>query len=245
MKNLESAIELINASKTAEEAFQHYCAAMAEYGYDRVVYSLINDHPSLGLSRQHGLATSYPEHWMKYYMEKNYIAIDPVFTGALKSRVPFFWEDMKKDPEIDVSSFKVLDQGAEAGLRDGIGIPLLGMNNEVTGIGLARKDGRGDKDYQFMANAFLLGTYFHEKYRSLIKPQAKPGITQREYDIIAWAAEGKTDEEIGIILSLSPHTVRWHWKKIFVKLDARGRLYAITKAISMGLVTPAFISSSQ
>jgi DNA-binding CsgD family transcriptional regulator len=93
-----------------------------------------------------------------------------------------------------------------------------------------------------MANAYLLSTYFHEKYRSLIQPSVISKITQKEHDIIAWAAEGKTDEEIAVILNLSAHTVRWHWKKIFTKLDARGRLYAITKAISMGLVTPARIT---
>lgn len=242
MNDLGGTIELINASKSAEEAFQHFCAAMAEYGYERVVYSLVTDHPSLSLPKQHGLATSYPEHWMKYYVEKNYLAIDPVFTGALKSRVPFFWADLKNDPDIPETSFKVLDQGAEAGLKDGIGIPLFGKNGEITGVGLARAESETGKDYQFMANAYLLSTYFHEKYRSLIQPSVISKITQKEHDIIAWAAEGKTDEEIAVILNLSAHTVRWHWKKIFTKLDARGRLYAITKAISMGLVTPARIS---
>ncbi len=242
MKNLETAITLINASQTAEEAFQHFCGIMAEYGYDRVVYSLINDHPSLSLPKQHGLASSYPEDWMKYYTEKNYIAIDPVFKGALKSRVPFFWADLENDPDIPRSSLKVLDQGAEAGLQDGIAIPLFGLNNEITGLGLARSESEKGKNYQFLANAYLLSSYFHEKYRSLRKPATFVKITAKEHDIIAWAAEGKTDEEIAMILHISAHTVRWHWKNIFTKLDARGRLYAITKAIAMGLVTPSRIA---
>jgi aryl-alcohol dehydrogenase-like predicted oxidoreductase len=33
---------------------------------------------SAGIARQHGLATSYPDDWMKHYKAKNYMEIDPV-----------------------------------------------------------------------------------------------------------------------------------------------------------------------
>ena len=46
MKDLERYIERIVASQTTEEAFDHFCAAMRERGYDRIAYSLVNDHPS-------------------------------------------------------------------------------------------------------------------------------------------------------------------------------------------------------
>ncbi len=49
MKDLERYIELIVASQMTQEAFDHFCAAMRERGYDRIAYSLVNDHPSLGL----------------------------------------------------------------------------------------------------------------------------------------------------------------------------------------------------
>lgn len=90
MRNLEQYIELINSSKTPDEAFLRFSSIMKKYGYDRVAYSLVTDHPSLNLPRQHGLATSYPEDWMKFYREKNYMTIDPVTRRCLDSRKPFF-----------------------------------------------------------------------------------------------------------------------------------------------------------
>jgi len=243
MKDLGDCIALINSAQTGEEAFGYFSSIMSGYGYERVAYSLITDHPSLLLSRQHGLVTSYPSHWMAYYQEKQYLKDDPVVLGVIKSRAPFFWEDLKKDKDIPESSFQILDQGYESGVKDGIGIPLFGNPGEIVGLGLARKDGEKGRDYQFLANAFLLSTFFHEKYRSLIDNPVAAKITVKEKDVLSWAAEGKTDEEIALILSMSVNTVRWHWKKLFVKLSANGRLYCITKAIMMGLVTPGYIAT--
>ncbi len=244
MKDLAHLVEQITNGRTAEETFAHYTSFMSGYGYERVIYSLLTDHPSLSLKKQHGLATSYPEHWLKYYNEKNYLKIDPVVIGIEKSRTPFFWDDLQHDPDIPKSSFKIIEQGAEAGVKNGIGITLFGQTGELVGIGLARKDDEKGKDFQFLANAYLLSVFFHEKYRSLLRSPLPSMITAKEKDVLSWAAEGKTDEEIAKILNLSVHTVRWHWKKLFVKLEANGRLYCITKAIMLGLIAPNRISAT-
>lgn len=242
-KDLGNCIELINSAQTSEEAFQRFSSIMSGYGYERVAYSLITDHPSLALPKQHGLATSYPLHWMKYYQENQYLKRDPVVLGVLKSRTPFFWDDLKKDPDIPQSSFEILDQGSESGVKDGIAIPLFGHPGEIVGLGLARKDSEKGRDYEFMAHALLLSTFFHEKYRGLIESPIASKITAKERDVLSWAAEGKTDEEIATILNLSVYTVRWHWRKIFLKLEANGRLYCIAKAIMMGLVIPGYVGT--
>jgi|GEM_PF-426810 len=241
MKNLEEYIALINTAGTADEAFSRFAKIMAKHGYDKVTYSLLTDHPSLSLQRMHGLATSYPEDWMKHYRANNYIDIDPVVSGILKSRVPFFWNDLRKNPDHTPEALSILDKGHDAGVKDGIGIPLFGSTGEIVGVGLARSEVEKGQDYQFLASAYLLSTYFHEKYRSFLQAAVTAQVSQKQCDIISWAAEGKTDEEIGVIMNLSPHTIRWHWKRIFVNLGARGRTYAIAKAISLGLVLPARI----
>ena len=52
MKDLERYVERIVNSQTTQEAFDNFCEAMRHHGYDRITYSLVNDHPSLGLSSQ-------------------------------------------------------------------------------------------------------------------------------------------------------------------------------------------------
>ena len=246
MKELGRHIELINSATTPEEAFERFVSIMKKHGYDRITYSLVTDHPSLKLPRQHGLATSYPEDWMKFYKENNYMDIDPVTRRCLSSRKPFFWSDVTADPAIAKPSLQLMNEAEDAGLTDGIGISLCGQTGELVGIGLAKSsnyDSKKNKDYEFFSGAYLLSVYFHETFRDLLSQPFKVHITQRESEVLCWASEGKTDEEIATILNLSLNTVRFHWKKIFRKLEANGRIYAITKAIRLHLITPALISN--
>ncbi|MFT4825092.1 MAG: DNA-binding CsgD family transcriptional regulator [Cryomorphaceae bacterium] len=241
LDDLELCIEKINAAKSSEKAFEVYANILAECGYSRVTYSLVTDHPSLGLKKQLGLATSYPEDWIAYYFENGYGDIDPVVVGVLKSTKPFFWGDLHKDKNLSQQSLTILDQASEAGICSGIGFSMLGLWGEVVGIGLAREDKDDGKDYDFLAKAYLLSTYFHETYRSMLIKDKAPAVTVRESEVLHWAAEGKTDDEIANNLGISSNTVRFHWKNIFRKFNANGRMYAVTKAIRLGVIAPEVI----
>ncbi|MCD8498109.1 MAG: LuxR family transcriptional regulator [Alphaproteobacteria bacterium] len=249
MKNLDDYIALINSAETPEEAFSRYASIMEREGYGRAVYSLVTDHPSLGLPRQHGLVTNYPEHWMKYYRQNNYIDVDPVIERIARSRVPFFWSDLDRDPNIRKSSKLLMDEADEAGVSDGIGISLISSPGEIVGVGLCRTEPNKAKarhqkrNYQLLANAYFLTVYFHETYKNMISPDHQISLTVREKEILCWAVESKTDEEIAAILNISFSTVRFHWNKIFKKLDAYGRVYAMTKAIRLGLIDPVLIGT--
>lgn len=61
-------------------------------------------------------------------------------------------------------------------------------------------------------------------------------LTRREVQCLRWAAAGKTDGEIGIILSLSVSTVRFHLRNAAAKLGATGRAQSIQIAAGLGFV---------
>jgi DNA-binding CsgD family transcriptional regulator len=246
MKDLERYVERIVTSQTKEEAFDAFCEAMRNHGYDRIAYSLVNDHPSLGLSSKHGLATSYPEDWMKHYAAHNFSQVDPVTQRVLTTRMPFFWSDTTAKLDRLSASLQMMNEASDAGLGDGIGISLRGKGPELVGVGIARSslpasEQNKPQDYNVLGGAYLLSTCLHETYRDLTIKTAKARLSKREHDILSWGAEGKTDEEISMILNISFSTVRFHWQNIFKKLAANGRTYAITKALRQQIVTPVSI----
>lgn len=61
-------------------------------------------------------------------------------------------------------------------------------------------------------------------------------LTPRELDCLRWFAEGKTSQEIAIILGISSRTVNMHANSIIVKLNASNRINAVAKAIRHGLI---------
>jgi len=247
MKNLGKYVEAITGAQTTQEAFDFFCDAMREQGYDRITYSLVNDHPSLNLPSQHGLATSYPEDWMHYYATHNYTLVDPVTQRVLSSRTPFFWSDITAKLHRLSPSHRMMDEAGDAGLGEGIGISLRGQGTELVGVGIARACPMSaqaePQDYAFLGSAAFLSTCLHETFRDLTIKSARAAFTARERDVLSWAAEGKTDEEIGCILGIAENTIRYYWKNITRKLGVTGRTYALIKALRQGIIEPATIRS--
>ena len=57
------------------------------------------------------------------------------------------------------------------------------------------------------------------------------GLTVREAEVLLWLSRGKTNRDIGEILSLSPRTVNKHLEQVFLKLDVDNRASATARAV--------------
>jgi len=72
----------------------------------------------------------------------------------------------------------------------------------------------------------------------LPEKRAVTGITlsKREHEVLQWAAEGKTEWEIGLILGLSEHTADKFIRSARLKLHAANRTHAVAQAMRLGLI---------
>ncbi|MFE7711516.1 response regulator [Streptomyces sp. NPDC057486] len=72
----------------------------------------------------------------------------------------------------------------------------------------------------------------------LAPPERLAVLTAREREVMALAAEGKSNTEIAGMLVLSPLTVRTHVQRAMAKLHARDRAQLVVIAYQSGLVQP-------
>jgi transcriptional regulator EpsA len=63
-------------------------------------------------------------------------------------------------------------------------------------------------------------------------------LTVREKEILKWIHLGKSNAEIGMILSISPLTVKNHVQKILRKLNVRNRTQAVGRALALRFLEP-------
>ena len=68
------------------------------------------------------------------------------------------------------------------------------------------------------------------------KPATERVLTVREKEILEWIYHGKSNIEIGMILQISPLTVKNHVQKILRKLSVLNRTQAIGKALAMRIL---------
>nr|WP_281352378.1 LuxR C-terminal-related transcriptional regulator [Phytoactinopolyspora alkaliphila] len=63
-------------------------------------------------------------------------------------------------------------------------------------------------------------------------------LTDREREIAAWVATGRSNDEIAAELVVSPATVRTHVSRAMLKLHARDRAQLVVFAVQSGLTAP-------
>lgn len=241
MTSFEQFVQDTNRAATGDEVFTLFAHSLAQLGYDKICYSLLTDHPSLGLKAGHGVLRNYPEEWMTHYTINNYYDIDPVLPLCFKTNKPFKWDWMMQNTPQSEAAKKLMFEAEEAHLYDGLGVPIHGINSELAGVGMASSTKNTDLSRADAGLIRALCFQFHiafneketegERLKHIV-------LTPREKEILLWAAEGKSDQVISDILSLSYATVRFHMNNIFKKLEVNERTLAVVKAIRHGLIFP-------
>ena len=61
-------------------------------------------------------------------------------------------------------------------------------------------------------------------------------LTDRERDVLALTADGRSNREIAAALAISEHTVKFHLASIFGKLGASTRTEAVHRGLRLGII---------
>ncbi len=249
MKNIiafEDYLQRSNQAQSEDELFAIYKEAVGSHGLDRVLLCLATEHQDIGKVAGLGVMHNYPKHWMDYYFEKGLDKIDPVMIYGLRKMEAYTWEEIPRNMSLLKKQKDCLSEGQESGLYNGICTPLRGPENSLAGLSLASSE----KKDSFSGNLDMITAYSNHFYIAYRRINQKGNnhtrnqttqnyaLTPKQREILTWAAISKTNEEIGIILGISPRTVEWHMKTIYEKLNAYGRVLAVTKAITYGLIHP-------
>lgn len=76
----------------------------------------------------------------------------------------------------------------------------------------------------------------NERLEQFEMPSNERLITAREIEILQWVRDGKSNQEIGHILSISPLTVKNHVQKILKKLNVQNRAQAVARGLSLQII---------
>jgi len=237
--SFEDYLQEANGANTPRALFDVFIKTMSAYGYDKILFGLATDHNDIGIKAGIGIIQNYPNDWMKYYHEHSFHKIDPIITYGVHQIEAFAWSDISKRVKLRKAQLQCLDLSAEAGLYNGLTVPLKGNSNQIAGLSLASSE---KKDACYF-HADLLTAYCNHFYVAYKRLHQRNGIQQRnviltarEKEVLTWAAVGKDNNDIGYALNISKHTVNMIFRTIYRKLEANNRTLAVVKAITAGLI---------
>ncbi len=205
-------------------------------GFDYASYATVN--PVTGDVQ--GYAT-YSEEWKQHYGRKGFHHFDPTLYQAAKSIAPVDWARFAQNEKFqiifrDAADFGITDRGMTVPIRGPYGdCGLLNVTRDCDEDEWKQLAARVMGDLQvsavnlhdtIMRSGTLSATLFH------------PNLSTRELEILKWAADGKSQHDIGDILSISHRTVEVHLRSARDKLGALTTTQAVGRAVGLGLILP-------
>jgi DNA-binding CsgD family transcriptional regulator len=239
----EEFVDRMNKARSVDELLQVFLETVKQHGYDKMIFCLLSDHKQIGLAAGVGHLRNYPADWMQYYFEQNFDKYDPVISYCYQQLSTFTWKEMSERLDLKRKQKLCLNLGMEAGLHNGVCTPLRGPHR-FAGIGLATTEKKDACDTNLdMITAYCNHFYIafqrlHAKAESTCNPVPNIFLTPREKEVLTMVGEGKSDHDIAALLGLSSHGVDFHMRNIFTKMQTNSRMYAVSKAIDLGLIHP-------
>jgi LuxR family transcriptional activator of conjugal transfer of Ti plasmids len=179
--------------------------------------------------------TNIPDDWKAEYFKKKYCDHDPIWLFALGNLMPERWSNVIRRFDMTARQHKIIGEGKDAGLNDGVIIPVHGPGGEFAVLSLSH----GESDTQARQNVELDETTLHMfalRFHSRIRALREPGageppadLTSREIDVLFWTAEGKSTWDISQILAISESTVNFHINSAKRKLGVYSKPHAVAK----------------
>jgi DNA-binding CsgD family transcriptional regulator len=177
------------------------------------------------------------------------IALDSPLTTACRFESEPFWVNAKgfytRQPNSYFDSVDLTNFEQRAMTRSAIVVPVHLPFGQIGAVSFNPLDrNQLDLSEQFLAlgDAFgvyarvFIGTYVHVMGAAqALPPQTR--LSKREVECLRWAAIGKTDNEIGMIMLRSRATVRFHIHNASVKLNAVNRSQTVFKAAQLGYIS--------
>jgi DNA-binding CsgD family transcriptional regulator len=180
--------------------------------------------------------------WIQHYAANRYYRDDRLVRAALVSVAPFRYEDIFSTAP---RSSRQLEMEQRFGYRSGVIVPLHGPGTHF-GILSAAASKRADHPAigaNTIAAIQYIGAVFDEHVRKLGLPGSPAvleippiSLLEREKQCLTWAAAGKTNHEIGIVLKISARTAKKYIESAMRKLDATNRAQAAARATALGLI---------
>lgn len=186
----------------------------------------------------HVLLDGWPREWSHRYFSQGYLYRDPTIGLVRCSSEPFIWSEIGKRCELSASARRVMLEATDFRLRDGLTIAFTSLERRPIGFSIAGERLEFDPAQQ---QTIELIAAFALAHAIDISENSEKGrlvrLSPRQHDVLRWAAEGLTIDEISDRLSVSTHTVDTHLRAAREKLGATTTIRAVAEAFRIGLIT--------
>lgn len=235
-------VERMLASESVVDRFSALTKSLSCIGIDTVNYAIFSPDANNFVETDVQFLTTMSQDWMDYYYDKNLATTDYHVGRILAGNICSYVFSESSIVRVGDAHRRTLEEGAEAGLRSTLCVPLAGPHEPFKPIGainlgtsLSEREFRmimGEHGPALASIAHLFHTAsVREVWRDRIGYEA---LSVRERDCLQYVAAGLRQDAIADVLNLAIVTVELHLRRARQKLGARTLGEVVAKALLYG-----------
>ena len=213
---------------------------MNRYGFDRLLYGYTRYRTvsSLGNVDDMVLLSNHTREYMDTFMADGHYQQGPMVRWALENDGACSWrwmEDLAKADMLTDGEKKVIAFNQSMDVRAGYTVSFRSVSHRTKGaIALTAKAGMTQDEVEQIWSEHgdeltAINNVMHLKLHTLPYSGART-LTKRQREVLQWVGDGKTTQDIAILLELTAATVEKHLRLAREALDVETTAQAVLKA---------------
>jgi len=240
MSDLIAFLENGTNAQTVEELWDHHTRQMATYGFDRLMYGFTRyrTSSSLGDPQDWVLLSSQSPEYMKVFFDEGLYYHAPMIRWALANNGACSWRwmlDMTRMDNLTPSELRVMEFNRSMQVTAGYTVSFRSISERSKGaIALTAKpcltQDEVDQTWAEHGDAIVvMNNVMHLKLLTL-PHSGERQLTKRQREVLQWVGDGKTTQDIAVLLNLTAATVEKHLRLARLSLDVETTAQAVLKA---------------
>lgn len=254
--DIDQAISMIEGAATVEDLTKLLQMVAEDHGFNS--FSFVD-----GLQLSSGkplVINTISEAFDRDYRREGFVSVDPVIPVWRRTNTPFSWGDVvlpKRLGKRRPGALKTMEAARDHGYREGLVIPFHYVDRIGRPCSSACTFFWTDPVSKFLfsrrqhaATLHIIMLYWAQRvvdlseaslgaaarFRDVDELGQAPTLTDRERDVLSWAARGKTVQDTADILGISADTVETHVRACLRKLNASTKTQAVARAIYLWMI---------
>lgn len=233
-------LDQVLRATTIEEIWGLHTTKMASFGFDRLLYAFTRFKPpnALGSIDDSLILTNHHPDYVREYVGGELYRAAPMVRWAANHVGAQSWvlvQERMRSADITPDERRVIDLNRKFGVVAGYSIGFREVSVRAKGgIGLCARAGLTQADVEGIwaengREITVLNNVCHLRISALPYLSRKT-LTTRQREALEWVGDGKTTQDIAIIMGLTPATVEKHLRLAREVLDVETTAQAVLMA---------------
>ncbi|ATG39570.1 LuxR family transcriptional regulator [Phaeobacter piscinae] len=238
---LRAYLNFLCGARTLEELWLEHVKQMKAYRFDRLIYGYTRHKTktSLGDPEDFVILSNHCTEYVQGFVNSGLYFDAPMLQWALNNEGAGSWRMVQQQLEqqtLTPQAQKVIDFNTAMGVRAGYTVSFYSTSQRFKGaISLAAEEGLSQDDIDEIwakdgHDIILMNNVAHLKILTMPYDPPNRSLTKRQREALQWVGDGKTTQDIALLMGLTPATVEKHLRLARESLAVETTAHAVLKA---------------